>query len=365
MIALAVSALLSFQDPPLDALGNGSLQAPTAPVYRSLNAYDLTGVAVLDTSFLSLALTFGALPNPFGLEHGFSLPLVELYLSDTTVENGEEPQPGSAELLPGSGMSLPPSETWHYALRLTGDGARLFQGSAEGVSELTEPGAVHLSVEGTTLTVSTSLERPEGFRLYGVVGSYSPFTESGWQPLSVAPSPWAFSSEAQRVPVIDVLAEDQAAQAEAVNSRILPAVEVTPPAVSAPLNPWLPVMFGGLLVALVGLAARLRVRKAPADEPQTDEPQTDESPDIAPGAEPTPDILVLHATPPSVFNTAALAAPLLTDSEAANIPAEGRAPLELYDEDWLEQGEALWDEAHGSAALSSAEAERDPSVKPS
>lgn len=293
MIALALTALLSFQDPPLDALGDGSLQAPTATVYRSLSAYDLRAVEVLDTPFLTLAVTLESLPNPFALPNGFSLPIVELYLYDTSPrpEDAEPLPEGAAELLPGSGMRLPEGARWHYAFRISGDAVQLFESGDGGPQEVGARYGVAVSTEGDTITVSSGLERPQGFQLYGMVGSYTPFTDSGWQPVSVTPSPWTFSSESQRVPVVDVLAADQETQTAAIQSRTLPAVEVAPPPPPVPANPWAWLTFAGLALALAGLVARIRVR-APA-APPAPRPQP---PAQAPRYRPLyPDALPQHA----------------------------------------------------------------------
>ena len=209
MIALALSALLHFQDPANDAVGNGSLAAPTAAAYRSLGSFDLLSLELLDTPFLSFDLTFAALANPFDLPYGFSLPVLELYLYDA-----DRPDPGSPQLLDGSGMRLPEGESWHYAFRITGDGAQLYGASAEGFARLNDP--LSLSAEGSTVSVASALARPERFVLYGVVGAYSPFSASGWQPLSRTSSPWSFSSASQNVPVVELLAATAEAQAEAI-----------------------------------------------------------------------------------------------------------------------------------------------------
>ncbi|CAN5854633.1 hypothetical protein BH24DEI2_BH24DEI2_14880 [soil metagenome] len=303
MIALALTALLSFQDPAGDTVGNGSLVAPTAAVFRNLSSFDLLGVDVLDAPTLQFALMFAALPNPLDLPNGFSLPIIELYVGDATV--------GSSNLLPGSGMNLPGDATWHYALRLTGDRAQVFVADADTVTELgvpvkdaTEvrvpgadvessstaeenvveanplgtpelgvpevnvpelgvlvPDAPELTVTDAVITVKTSLPRPESLTLYGLVGSYSPFSDNGWQTLSAAPSPWAFSSADQTVPVVDVLAEDETAQARAIDSQILAGLRRAAPPAAPKANPWLLLVAGGFVVALVGFVGRFTVPK--------------------------------------------------------------------------------------------------------
>ena len=295
MIALALAALLSFQDPAGDTFGDGSLVAPTAAVFRTLGSFDLLGAEVLDTPELTLALTFAALPNPLDLPNGFSLPIIELYVGDETA--------GSPDLLPGSGMSLPGGSSWHYAFRLTGDRVQAFvaeAGPSEGNAvdggavgsgkrvELSATDGLEVTVDDNVVTLKTPLPRPESLTLYGSVGGYSPFSASGWQGLSAVPAPWTFSSAEQTVPVVDVLAEDENAQAQAVATRTLPALRRAAPPAPPRENRWLLLVAGGVVVALVGLAGRFTVPKTdfhtglPADHEAARAPvpasaQTDEA----------------------------------------------------------------------------------------
>lgn len=253
MIALALAVLLSFQDPSGDTFGNGSLAAPTAAVFRNLSSFDLLGVEVLDTPTLSFRFNFAALPNPLELPNGFSLPIIELYVGDET--------PGSVTLLPGSGMKLPGDASWHYAFRLTGDRAQAFIADDDTVSELSAAEGLELEVVDNVITLQTPLPRPESLTLYGLVGGYSPFSDSGWQALSATPSPWAFSSTEQTVPVVDVLAEDEGAQAQAVRTETLPAVRRAAPPAAPQENRWLLLVAGGVVVALLGVIGRFTVPK--------------------------------------------------------------------------------------------------------
>ena len=299
MIALALTALLSFQDPAGDTFGDGSLVAPTAAVFRTLGSFDLLGAEVLDTPELTLALTFAALPNPLDLPNGFSLPIIELYVGDETA--------GSPDLLPGSGMSLPGGSSWHYAFRLTGDRVQAFvaeAGPSEGNAvdggavgpekrvELSAADGLEVTVDDNVVTLKTPLPRPESLTLYGLVGGYSPFSDSGWQGLSAVPAPWTFSSAEQTVPVVDVLAEDENAQAQAVATRTLPALRRAAPPAPPRENRWLLLVAGGVVVALVGLTGRFTVPKTdfhtglPADHEAARAPvpasaQTDEAAELA------------------------------------------------------------------------------------
>lgn len=252
MIALAVVSLLLVQDPSGDAFGNGTLTAPTAALYQTLSTYDITGLELLSEPALGLNIAFASLANPLELDNGFSFPIIEIYIGDDT--------PGSSALLPGSGMRLPKNATWHYALKLTGDKAQLFIAEGETVLELGAPSVTKI---GNTLSVKTDLVAPEKAVLYAIAGSYSPFSKTGWQALSVNPSPWAFSSAEQSYPVVDILTKSEVAQVRALETGVLPSVK---PAALPPLpkvNVWLWLMGTGLLVSVAGVISRFTLVSAP------------------------------------------------------------------------------------------------------
>lgn len=258
MISLALAVLLHFQDPIGDAVGNGSLQPPTAAIYRDLAALDINAFTLYDTATLSFALSFVQLDNPYGLPNGFSLPIIELYFEDTKASAG------STTLLPGSMMSLPAGRSWHYAVKLTGDAALLYQGfNDEPPIELGSTHSILLELDTTTLMVTTSLPRPESLRIYGMVGNYTAFNETGWQSISSSPSPWAYSSETQTRPVVDVLTSSFEAQQQAIDTGILPPMQVTQSS-----STWQILMVAGLLIAVLGVFARHFWRRpAPAIAP--------------------------------------------------------------------------------------------------
>jgi C-terminal binding-module, SLH-like, of glucodextranase len=243
MLTLALAVLLTFTDPPAD-LGNGQVHQPTAAVGRPNGALDVTQLELYDTQVVTFSLTFTSLGNPFKLANSFTFPIIELYIDD---QSGT----GSTTLLPGSGMRLPKGATWKHAFKLTGDTLQVFEATANGWQDVTSKYPANISVQGTTIVVSSSLPRPERVDLYGVVGSYTGFNESGWAPLSTSESPWAYSSDTQTFPVLDVLAPTFEAQQNALTSGVLPVIR--PP---RPTNPWLFVMIGGVLIALAGVLLR-------------------------------------------------------------------------------------------------------------
>ncbi|NBC96420.1 MAG: hypothetical protein GVY27_08715, partial [Deinococcus-Thermus bacterium] len=239
---LALAALL-FSDPSGDAHGAGDLVPPSAPVYASRAPFDLVEVRIEDAAELRIEVRLAGIPDPGELPNGLTLPVLDLYLD--TADGGRE------ELLPGPGMRMPAGRGWELALRVHGDDAYLVR--AETADGPVQP--VDVRVRGDRLSLSTGVPRPETVRsVQAVTGVYDPFARDGWRPLAASPSPWAFASERPAPPVIDLLAEDDAAQREALRSFVLPDRRARFGAL-----PWLALMATGLAVALAGLLLRRRV----------------------------------------------------------------------------------------------------------
>jgi C-terminal binding-module, SLH-like, of glucodextranase len=248
ILALAVTALLSFTDPQSDAYGDGSLKTPTASVNRTIGALDLTQLEVYKNDTLDLGLTFASLTNPFKLPNGFSFPIIEVYLSDAEV-------PGSTELLPGSAMTLPRGTTWRYAFKLSGDHVQIYEATATGITDISSKSFPKISIAGNTLNLQTALPRPESLKLFAIVGNYSPFSETGWMPTSPSSSSWAYSSDTQTRPVVDVLAASQEQQKVAIETGVLPTIDIPKGG-----NPWFYVMFAGITLAVLGVIGRFFVK---------------------------------------------------------------------------------------------------------
>lgn len=243
MLTFALAALLTFTDPPAD-LGNGTVHQPTAAVGRPNGALDVTQLELYDTETVRFSLTFTSLQNPFNLKNGFTFPIIEIYIDD---QSGT----GSTTLLPGSGMRLPRDATWKYAFKITGDTLQVFEASVNGWQDVTTKYPTTVTVQGTSVVVNSSLPRPEKLDLYGMVGSYTGFNETGWTPVSRTESPWAYSSETQIPAALDIIAPTFDAQQSALATGVLPVIR--PP---RPTNPWLFVMIGGVLLALLGVLLR-------------------------------------------------------------------------------------------------------------
>jgi hypothetical protein len=204
-------------------------------------------VSVTDDRRLTLIIEMGSLANPFELPLGFSMPVIEVYLGND--------EPGRRELLGGSGMRLPGGQTWRVALRITGEEATVYRATDGEIEEAT----ADVVMDGNTLVVQTPFERPARPRIYAMTGLYDLFGSSPWRPLESSESPWAFSSEAQRFPVVDVLARDEAAQRQALQAGVLVARGGRN---QVPGGIWLVIMAFGLLLSLTGIAVRAVARRA-------------------------------------------------------------------------------------------------------
>ncbi len=246
LLVLAVAAL-QLQDPAGDAVGDGTLAPPTAPVYANTADFDLQSVTLTSDPKLTVRVQLGSLSNAGMLPNGFSNPIIEVYL-DTA--------PGGAqELLPGSSMAMPPKHGWEIALRATGDEAYAVEAQSQGSPASWPRLPVTVEVQGNAVTLHTGIPRPPRADLYALTGVYDPFTKDGWRPLTSGVSPWAFSSASQQVPVVDLLASSQRAQLREIDSGVLSPYR-------SPLYGvgWLVLMVLGLITAAAGLVLRRRVR---------------------------------------------------------------------------------------------------------
>ena len=237
MLELLVAALLSVSDPAGDVGSN--LTAPTAAVFRQAGAFDLRNVTVYDTPTLTFSIA---------LENLTSFPgvLLELYLGGPTAS----PNSGTA-LLNGSALRLPSGASWRYAFRIIGTTVEVFEQQGGNPVDVTEASGARLSVSGNTLTVKTGLPVPQPLSVYGMSGSFDPFSPTGWRQVRAKPSPWGFSGNAAS-PVLDILADTPEVQARALEQGVLPEVRAS---VSKP--GWLALAGAGVALAFAGLAARL------------------------------------------------------------------------------------------------------------
>ena len=167
--ATAFATLLSLSDPLGDAVGDGSLAAPTAERFGG-GAFDILSITVLDSETFTFRLELAEAGSRADDGAGTGAQAItEVYLDS---------EPGGAPaLLPGSGMQLP-NGGWEVAFQIIGERLRVFRPDEAGVSaEATRALNARLVREGNALLVTTSLKTPRRFSLYGLVGSYDPFSE--------------------------------------------------------------------------------------------------------------------------------------------------------------------------------------------
>jgi hypothetical protein len=196
-LLLGLAAAQVTDEPPEVGAPPGLL-APTSPVYAEFAWYDLVAVRWVEPEAnrvwleVELAATDPAGTGPLGLRQ----PIVEVYVDD----GGG----GAATLLPGSGLRMPDGDGWRHAVRITGDGVWWWQAAIDGRG-LLPPRSLPAVLDGRVVRIAWPTDLPGDVRVYAISGVYDPFSPDGWRPLAPTASPWAFASEENGPPVIDVL----------------------------------------------------------------------------------------------------------------------------------------------------------------
>jgi hypothetical protein len=191
-------AAAQVADEPAEVGAPPGLLAPTSPLYAEFAWYDLVAVRWVEPDAsrvwleVELAATDPAGDGPLGLRQ----PIVEVYVDD----GGG----GAATLLPGSGLRMPDGDGWRHAVRITGDGVWWWEAAIDGRG-LLPPRPLPAVLDGRVVRIAWPREPPGDARVYAISGVYDPFSPDGWRPLARSASPWAFASEDDGPPVIDVL----------------------------------------------------------------------------------------------------------------------------------------------------------------
>ena len=191
-----VSAQVTDEPPELGS--PAGLLAPTSPAYAEAAWYDLVTIRWVepDAATVWLEVELAAVdpggPGPLGLRQ----PIIEVYVDD----GGG----GAASLLPGSGLRMPDGDGWRHAVRITGDGVWWWEATVDGRG-LLPPRSLPAVLDGRVVRIAWPTDPPGDARVYAISGVYDPFSPDGWRPLARTPSPWAFASEQDGPPVIDVL----------------------------------------------------------------------------------------------------------------------------------------------------------------
>lgn len=257
-----LAVLFQIADPASDAIGDGTLNPPTAALYASNAVFDIRELTLhsTDDGQLTVVLEMATLERDEDYENGFRSLIADVYIDS-------EPGGENALSVPGEWL-LEPAETWNYLVRITPDGTYGLNPS----DDLTDAQSLTTEVHETQIVITL----PSGVRVaeeyepyaYALTGLYDPFAAELWRAVSPAPSAWSFSSPAALpTPVLDITAPDIDVQESAFENRVMPKEHVT---ISRELI-WVVVMFAGLLIAIVGWVLRLQKRPAvpgaAADEP--------------------------------------------------------------------------------------------------
>src|SRR5690606_2244610 len=180
--------------------------------------------------------------------------------------------------------------------------------------------------EGTTIHVELPWTLPEMTVVYALTGVHDPFNPTGWRPLAVSPSPWAYSGGEQTVPVIDLLAPDQDTQVRALRTGVLPQPSV--PARDLGVL-WLVLMGIGVAVAVTGLLLRRSVPAPVRQERRTGLPPDPDAPQLprvaTAAAVGSPGVAPIPAPPDSDASTSPWTAVVIDTEAEADVPAEDDA----------------------------------------
>ncbi len=171
MLAAAVlpaSLLLSVPDPAGDATGDGSYLLSTRPGVsaatldlRLLRAEDVGGK-------LQLAVSLGAVGNPWNSPAGFSGVVLDVFVKT---------QVGGARELTGLGLSTPSGDGWQEHYRLDGFSAQHFSAAPQGKPR--SAAAPQVRLEGTDLVIATDL-RAGQYSYWVTASAYTPLSPDGY-----------------------------------------------------------------------------------------------------------------------------------------------------------------------------------------
>ena len=193
---LLAALTFAITDPIGDAHGDGTYVLPTRPAL-SADALDLREfTAQTDGKTMTFRVSFGAMQNPWQLPGGQSAAVTDIF-----VKTGL----GGANTLPELNLNV--NEGWQYHIRVAGGHASMESAGADGKA-LTPQDPPQVSVEGTTLVISTSI--PAGKYGYWLTSSfYTPFSKTGLLLPSAQAGPSALSTARANPPVpVDVLAPE-------------------------------------------------------------------------------------------------------------------------------------------------------------
>lgn len=215
--ALILTALLNVTDPSHDVTSPEII--PTVHVLGNPDTavFDVEKLEILEGDTFSFALDMRALDNPWDLPYGFSFPIIEVYLNNHASDANDDIK---GALLEGSGMRLADDEAWEYAFKITGDGLIVYRVVNQQAQDVSDTLQASLERQGSRLIIKTQLPMFDDYSLYGVVGSYDPFSQSGWRDLSS----YQPDSNTSQLAVLDIIASEADIQAKALQTNTLPRI---------------------------------------------------------------------------------------------------------------------------------------------
>ena len=245
--ALAVTTVLfSAADPQGDALGDGAYQLPVAAQSQASSLDLRTFTAYNNDGKLGFRLGFAALTNTQGGPNGFSLPHIQVFVTERR---------GGEESLGSSGFRTQAGRGWQYHLTATGWFAKLECPSSITANATTSgsdcPQTVRTRTEGADIVLETDLPI-KAYAYWAVVGLYDPLALDGLRQPVLLASPLALSSSIPDAPAaLDLLSKNS--QLSLWPSREVPALGE----VVVQTNPLLWTGLVGLCLTVLGVVLNL------------------------------------------------------------------------------------------------------------
>ena len=212
--------IYSTSDPAGDDYGPGTYEYPTQEVFKPYQGlFDITSFKIYepDNNYYLLKIKMGKITNPWDKKHGFSFPLIELYLD--TKEGGS-----TKPFRKGARVRFTDKHPWNKLIKISGEWIRVFTPS-DNKKEIIDlsSGVVksdwdlkdyEVSVSENTISIKLRQEvlgpLLKNVYLYVLVGGYNPFGEGYYRDVKAKPSSWSFSdsthSDLNNAPrVIDIM----------------------------------------------------------------------------------------------------------------------------------------------------------------
>ncbi len=189
--------ILEIDDPLNDDYGPGTYKYPTDKAFQGEGLFDITSFSITRVSEkYRFDLSFANLIDPWGSIHGFSLPLIEIYIGKKGT--------GILELYKeGANIKLHPDYPWSRLLKISGWWVRAYTpedmnkeedvwGAENNPADLDD---IELNVKNNTITLYINEEiigDLEGAHLYVLIGSFDPFGPDNFRNINSGINSWNF-----------------------------------------------------------------------------------------------------------------------------------------------------------------------------